>query len=395
MEENNQIILDSKVVADQLIHAIEIDDRIKSSNSLSFQALKDNLPALCETIVCAIANKSLDLVNRSEFNQGIKHGFSRSAQDFEPAEIVREFFLLKQIIITELKPHLLTNSPEEIVEQITLVDAIIAQVVENSFESYAQLRKQQIDNLNQQIFLTHQEIKRLIADRQESLCYLIHEIKNPLTSIIGYSDLFLRQQGNYNNGVSHVNLEHIQQVLKQGRNVLRLINDTVELASYKKGELKLRVSQVNVCVLLEDIVLGLKPAIEAKDLNLITSCLPENLMINSDYLRLQQIITNLLTNAIRYTPAGTIELTCCLTKTNLLEIKVQDTGIGISQRDCDRIFEPYFRSRESQEKIPEGIGLGLAVVLQLVTMLKGTIKLRSQLNLGSTFIVSIPLINHN
>ena len=391
MNEDSQPILNSKIVTEQLVQAIKTDEQIASTDSLSFQALKDNLPGVCDSIIRAIATDSPQLVENSEKNQGLKHGYSRSAQDFEPEEMVREFFLLKQIIIAELKPYLSRQTPEIILSKLTLIDLIINQVLENSFQSYATLRKQQVEKLNQQIFLTNQEITRLIADRQENLSYLIHEIKNPLTSIIGYSDLFLRQQRKYNADASSNNLEHIQQVLQQGRNVLRLINDTVEIDSYQKGKFKLTIGEVDVCILLEDVVLSLKPSIEAKELALVTSCIPDRLVIHSDYLRLQQIITNLLTNAIRYTNTGTIELTCRQIEPNYLEIKVKDTGIGISQDDRDRIFEPYFRTLQSQKSIPEGIGLGLAVVFQLVTMLQGTIELRSQVDRGSTFIVIIPL----
>ena len=261
--------------------------------------------------------------------------------------------------------------------------------MENCFHHYAKRRKQQVENLYQQIFLTNQEISRLLADRRDSLDYLIHEIKNPLTSIIGYSDLYLRQQDQ--NNLAMANLEHIQQVLNQGRNVLRLINDTVELSSYQEGDFKLTIAEIDVCLLLEDITLSLKPYLEAKQLKLITSCLPQRLIIKSDALRIQQIITNLLTNAIRYTKQGTITLTCNQTETNELEIKIIDTGVGIAHEHRDRIFEPYFRSDLSRQSVPEGTGLGLAIVAQLVTLLNGTIKLSSEIDFGSTFVVKIPI----
>ena len=379
----------SDLIAAKLIRAIEQDETIVSSDSLSSQAVKDNLPAICRTITKAIIHNNPQLLATSAQNQGSKHGETRSAQDFAPEEITREFFLLKEIVLAELKPQLLKNSPKEIIEQVALIDLVINKVTENSFSTYKELRKQQLNALHRQIFFTNQEISRLIADHQDSLEYLVHEIKNPLTSIIGYSDLYLRQQRSAD--VSGANLQHIQQVLKQGRNVLRLINDTWEISDYEQGNLKLRIQQIDICVLLEDIILGLKPNIDAKQLNLITSCIPEKLLIESDALRLQQIITNLLTNAIRYTVTGTIELTCRRTEYNSLEIKVKDTGIGISEQDCKRIFEPYFRSRLSQTKVPEGIGLGLAIVAQLVSALGGKIKLDSEVNRGSTFIVEIPL----
>ena len=375
-------------IADKLIEAIEKDERIVSTCSLSMQAIRDNLPAVCDTIITAIAQNNPELVGVAKLDQGGKHGETRSAQDFEPEEIVREFFLLKQIILAESKPLLLENSPAEILERIALIDLTIDKVMENCFHNYAKCRKQQIDSLHQQIFLTNQEISRLLVEHQDSLQYLVHEIKNPLTSIIGYSDLYLRLQRR--DTVHSANLEHIQQVLYQGRNVLRLINDTLELSSYQKGDLKLRIKEIDICLLLEDITISLKPTLEAKQLKLIASCLPNRLVIESDPLRLQQIISNLLTNAIRYTVKGTITLTCVRIE-DYLEIKIADTGVGISLQNQNRIFEPYFRSDLSQESVPDGIGLGLAIVSQLVSLLGGEIELNSKLDIGSTFIVRIPI----
>lgn len=195
----------------------------------------------------------------------------------------------------------------------------------------------------------------------------------------------------HQHNLSPTNLNHIQQVLQQGRNALRLVNDTLELSSYQEGKLKLKMRQIQICTLIDDIVLSLSSNLESKNIDLITSCIPEQLTVECDYLRLQQIVTNLLTNAIRYTPSGTITLTCQIIEQNILEIQIADTGVGISASDCDRIFEPYFRSRTAQENAPSGTGLGLAIVAQLVNILEGEIRLDSQLDQGSTFIVRIPI----
>ena len=380
---------DGSEIAAKLVRAIEQDSNITSSNSLSVEALRDNLPAVCHTVVKAIAEHDTSFSAIAEFDGGRKHGNTRSAQNFAPEELAREFFLLKRIVMEQLKPQLINSSPTEIIDTIDLVDLIINKVMENCFNSYAISRKQQIEALHQQIFFTNQEIRRLIADHQDSLEYLAHEIKNPLTSIIGYSDLYLRQQVSYDPATD--NLKHIEQVLQQGRNALRIVNDTVELADYQQGNFKLKVRQIEICALLEDIVLSLKSDIEAKNICLVTACKPEKLIVKTDYLRLQQIVTNLLTNAVRYTAAGTIEVSCYRISNDLLEIKVADTGIGIPVQYRERIFEPYFRSDLSQINVPEGVGLGLAIVSQLVDILGGKISLNSEVDVGSTFIVQIPV----
>lgn len=384
----------SSAIAEKLIQAIERDDLIASSCSLSSRALRDHLPEICQTVVETVisANSEVEhdnpLPEIAQIGQGSKHGYVRSTQDFKIEELVREFSLLKQVAIEELTPYLLNYSPKKVIEKLTSVDRAIDRIVENSFQSYATVRKRQLDDLRQQVFLTKQELTRLIAAHQESLSYLVHEIKNPLTSIIGYSDLFIRQQQQED---SLGNLEHIQQVLQQGRKVLRLVNDTSEISAFKEGNFQVRPKEVDICVLLENITLCLNASIEAKQLQLITSCQPERLIVNSDSLRIQQIITNLLINAIRYTQVGKIELSCRLIDIEQLEIRIADTGIGISESEQKRIFEPYFRGQHSQNNAPEGTGLGLAIVAQLVASLNGQIELNSELGKGSVFIVKIPL----
>ena len=382
-----------KAIAKKLIDIIDRDRKIPSSSYLGYSAIKDSLPTICQIILQAIADKNLSLVTPCQLEISERHGCVRSEQEFNPEEIVREFYLLKQIILAELRPQLLNCSPEEILQKLAFVDEAIEEIMENSFQSYAKNKQYQLEKLHQQIFLTNQELTRLIEDRQNNISYLTHEIKNPLTSIIGYSDLFIRQQkllcAENNSSIS--NLSHIHQVLQQGRKVLRLVNDSLEISSYQQGILKLRFQKVNVCKLVEDITFGLKSSVEAKQLDLVTECLPEPLEIETDSLRLQQIITNLLVNAIRYTPSGKIELICHKKESHILEIKITDTGVGIPESEQKRIFEPYFRSTKSQKSVPEGIGLGLAIVAQLVTILKGQITLFSEVNVGSTFTVTIPL----
>ena len=383
----------SLAIANRAIAAIEADDRITSSCSLNSRALRDSLPEICRTIIEAVTspNPEVEQTNLSLYTldregQGAKHGYARSVQEFSPQELVREFFLLKQVLTDELKPLLLAE-PKTIIERLALMDSVVNRIMENSFQSYAEERKRQFEDLRQQIFLTKQELSRLVADRQQHLSYLVHEFKSPLTSIIGYSDLFLRQQQDD----SATDLRHIRQVLQQGRKLLRLVNDTSEIALHQQGKFLIQMRDIDICALIESIELGLKPSIEAKQLRFITKCTPHRLIITSDSLRIQQIITNLLINAVRYTNTGHIELTCRTIDPEMLEIKVADTGIGISQAEQKRIFEPYFRGQKSQINAADGVGLGLAVVDKLVNTLNGRISLDSQVNVGSIFIVTIPI----
>lgn len=160
--------------------------------------------------------------------------------------------------------------------------------------------------------LNNQELTRLIRANQDNLSHLAHELKNPLTSIIGYSDLFLRQQ-RQNTEVrdTFANLEHIERVLRNGRQLLRLINDALEISRYEAGQMPLQPAPTDVRDLINNIMEMLEPLARAKELKIVVDCdraFPMHVLI--DCLRLQQIMTNLVSNAIRYTESGTIQVTC-------------------------------------------------------------------------------------
>ena len=380
-------------ITDDWITAIIEDELIDSSSKLKFSSIKDHIPALLKAAFQAfVGNKSIKIDN-SEEHQGKKHGFSRAIQDFNIEEIAREYYLLKQILFERLEPYLLTSSPQEIIEAIATLNQVIDRIMANSFQSYTRRRLNQFENLHAQLLLTNQELNRLVEAHKDNLSYLTHEIKNPLTSIIGYSDLFLRQQQIKPIENTINNLSHIEQVLTQGRKMLRLVNDTVEISSYSRGKIRLTPRAVDVCQLLDSVAISLKSEIEAKDLQLVASCTPEPLEIKTDSLRLQQIISNLVSNAIRYTEEGTITVFCEQVSSDRFKIVVSDTGIGISEADCQRIFDPYFRvTRTDRCIVPEGLGLGLAIVAQLVQLLDGKIQLKSKINEGSTFTVILPIV---
>jgi signal transduction histidine kinase len=143
--------------------------------------------------------------------------------------------------------------------------------------------------------------------------------------------------------------------------------------------------------LIKDVFEMLKPLADAKELEMVIDCdrAPEKVL--TDSLRLQQIVTNLLSNAIRYTESGTIQLTCQSLSDKHWSIAVSDTGVGIAPEDQPRVFDPFFRAGNSDTYLPDSTGLGLAIVSQLVELMQGKIELVSQVGVGSTFTVLLPL----
>ncbi|MBW4663462.1 MAG: ATP-binding protein [Chroococcus sp. CMT-3BRIN-NPC107] len=135
----------------------------------------------------------------------------------------------------------------------------------------------------------------------------------------------------------------------------------------------------------------LQPLVREKQLQIVVDCdrAPDEIM--TDSLRLQQIITNLVSNALRYTQEGLVQITCGSQDSDKWVLIVSDTGIGISAEDGELIFDPYYRVSNEQSYLPDSTGLGLAIVAQLVQLLKAKIELTSLVGVGSTFTVTFPI----
>jgi signal transduction histidine kinase len=322
----------------------------------------------------------------------LEHGVLRAAQGYTPTEIAREYRLLRETIFSTLEADLLEGTVREVMRVYNAIDATIDEAIAQCFKSYVEERLRELQQLQSSAELTNQELTRLVKANQETISHLAHELKNPLNSIIGYSELVLRSsQKNPEVRDTVPNLEHIERVLRNGRQLLRLINDALEMSRYSAGKIELHPELIDVRSLINDVFEMLKPLADAKELQMVSDCesAPEKVWI--DPLRLQQVVTNLISNAIRYTESGTVQLTCQMRSDNQWYIAIADTGIGIAPEDQAYIFEPFFRADNGGAYLPDSTGLGLAIVSQLIKLMQGKIELVSQVGVGSTFTVVLPL----
>ncbi|MBE9228417.1 sensor histidine kinase [Phormidium sp. LEGE 05292] len=371
--------------------AVRQDSRIESSDDLSETALKDSMPVLLNGMVKALAhqgNESYEIVASAS----LEHGSARAHEGYNAAEIAWEYQILRRTIFSVLEPQLLQGSPEEILRTIRTLDAVIDEAISQCYSSYVQQRVKELEQVRSQLIMTNQELTRLLRTSKDSLAYMAHELKTPLTSIIGYSDLFLRQQKQAVDVQATVpNLRNIERVLQSGRLLLRLINDALELSSCDAGKIQLNLACIDVKQVIKDVVATIEPLAKAKDLQLKIECDRAPNQIETDIFRLQQILTNLLSNAVRYTDRGFIQLECLNDADNRWSIIISDTGIGIPQKDLTRIFEPFTRASSNPHRRDEqSTGLGLAIVARLIKILQGEIKVVSQLGIGSTFTITFP-----
>ncbi len=379
------------IITQNWIEAVRSDEQIGTAQQLTYDSLRDSLPIILGAIATMLS-QSQDSDIHTLVEKGLEHGSVRAKQGYDAEEIAREYRLLRRVIFSVLEPEMLKGSAAEVSRAYRLIDTALDEVIADCFKTYTQERLQGLEALQNQLQFTNQELTRLLRASQDNLSHLAHELKTPLNSIIGYSELFLRHPKNEELKDSAPNMKYIDKVLTNGRQLLRLINDTLEISRYDAGRIKLQLTAIDVRSAIGTVVEIIEPLAKAKNLEIAVECDPVLDRVVTDYLRLQQIITNLASNAIRYTEAGTVTIKSELLSDQHWTICITDTGIGIASEDCDRIFQPYFRANNSlASHIPDSTGLGLAIVARLVNLLQGKIELVSEVGIGSSFTVIFPL----
>ncbi|KJH70427.1 sensor histidine kinase [Aliterella atlantica] len=389
----NQLLLDKiDIITSDWVTAVRQDRQIESADKLTRTAIQNHIVLVLQAMATVIS-KYQDSEIQPILDASLHHGVIRAEQGFEPTEIAREYHLLRQVIFAILETELLQAQAIEIIRVVRLIDATIDEAIAQCFKSYVDERLRELDLVQSHLQLTNQELTRLVRANQDNLSHLAHELKNPLTSIIGYSDLFLRQERKRTEiKDTYTNLEHIERVLRNGRHLLSLVNDALEVSRYEAGEMKLQVVPTSIHFLIDNVVEMLEPAAREKQLSMTVNCdrAPDEIL--TDALRLQQIITNLVSNAIRYTEKGNIQIASQTISDKEWELIVADTGIGITEEDQKLVFDPYYRVGDnSRAYLPNSTGLGLAIVSQLIQLLQGRCELTSQVGVGSTFKVIFPL----
>ncbi len=227
------------------------------------------------------------------------------------------------------------------------------------------------------------------ADRMKTafLAMMSHELRTPLTAILGFSEVLLRGASG---PLTREQAQQIGMIQGSARRLLSLINDLLDVSRIEAGRVDIRKERFRVSELLEQVVQTVRPLAARKKLQLTAHQADDVSTLISDRQRVEQILLNLLTNAVKFTETGQVRVEC-RKEPPWLVFRVSDTGIGIAPEDAQKIFEPFQRVESDRQKKREGIGLGLAICRRLVQLLSGEISVESELGKGSTFTVKLPL----
>jgi signal transduction histidine kinase/CheY-like chemotaxis protein len=219
------------------------------------------------------------------------------------------------------------------------------------------------------------------------LANLSHEIKTPLNTIIGFSELLASD----NNSLEQK--KKYERILYESNEILlRLVKDILDISHIESNQLVLNRSEVNVVEVIDSLEQVSKVMLKEKNktgIIFVKDIPKEKIFVNTDIVRLRQIFTNLIDNAIKYTSQGVITIGLSV-KDDYLLFYVKDTGIGIEKRYLDKIFERYYKVNRSDNKFLTGAGIGLFLSKRLVELLGGKIWVDSEVEKGSTFFFTLP-----
>jgi len=240
----------------------------------------------------------------------------------------------------------------------------------------------------EELRVANRELARLDQIKDEFLANMSHELRTPLFGIIGIAESLL---GGAAGPVNRETLHDLSLIISSGRRLSGLVNDILDFSKLKHHDIILNIAPVNLYSLVQLVKAIMQPMVERKSLEIINMLDPDDALVRGDENRLQQILLNLLGNAVKFTDAGTITITGVRDGTSgTITVTVADTGIGIPANKHGSIFETFEQADSSVSRVYGGTGLGLAITKQLVELHGGTIWVESEPGAGSRFSFTLP-----
>lgn len=231
-----------------------------------------------------------------------------------------------------------------------------------------------------------QDAQSAARAKSDFLAVMSHELRTPLTAIIGYSELL---ETEVYGPLTDIQTEPLARVIASAKHLVNLIDQVLDFSAIEAGKVRVTPEVVNLQKLLQGCCDIVAPVAQDKSISIQCKCDPL-LMVVTDNSRLQQVVLNLLTNAVKFTNHGSVKVDAFV-KGKMVSISVEDTGVGISEEYQDKIFEKFWQLKQGRTRETGGAGLGLAITKKLVTSLMGDIMVQSQEGLGTTFTVMLPL----
>jgi PAS domain S-box-containing protein len=269
----------------------------------------------------------------------------------------------------------------------TIVNDITPRVhAEQQLVEYQQHLKELVEQRTAALSAANLELERASHAKDAYLANMSHELRTPLNSVIGFSALLTRGMAG---DLNEEQLRQVEMINASGQHLLRVVDGILDLARIAAGEIEVTAEDVDVSDLCDQVASRIIPLIAERDIVLRTTIEP-GVVIRTDPVLLEQVLWNLLGNAVKFTERGEVALELAL-RDEHVSIVVRDTGRGVHPLDQERVFDMFVRIEDEHGVRSDGTGLGLPISKRLVDVLGGTIDFESTVGEGSAFTIVLPL----
>jgi PAS domain S-box-containing protein len=253
-------------------------------------------------------------------------------------------------------------------------------------ERRVQQRTAELAEANRNLSERNAAVEKASRYKSEFLARVSHEFRTPLNAIVGYSDLLCEETaGPLNDSYRRF----VRNVQDGAQHLTELVNDLLDLSRIEAGRIELSLERVEVAAALKEVLSVIAPLAETRNLT-VDNCVSPGVEAVADRVRFKQILYNLVSNAVKFTPGGGRVWVEAETRGELLSVSVSDTGIGIAGEDQKSIFEEFRQIASGNQPAPGGVGLGLAITRKLAELHGGMVSVRSERGKGSRFTVTLP-----
>ncbi|MHA3772338.1 sensor histidine kinase [Verrucomicrobiota bacterium sgz303538] len=372
--------------------AIHEDPRIQTSETLTVRQLQDHFPILFDHLRDALRVASVDAVQRETKTDGRAHGLERWEQGYRLDELIRELGRVREVIVDRIFAFANEDSgfsQEALRHALATVNGFFddlacrsAQSLVEQEEDRLKQRAESAEQGTEKLRVGNEQLRQVDESRLRLLRTVSHELRNLLNAVKLSGEALAEDDNEVTRRrlavMLYRNVDHMDDLLE----------DLLDFSALLSGHRETKFSRFEPAVLLEEVLYGYEPLAEAKALHLEGDSDPSLGALISDELKVKQIASNLVSNALKYTAHGSVRLCFRGVDTQRWMIEVEDTGPGIPSKDIDRIFHEFHRVKETAHQ--DGTGLGLAITKRLVDLLGGQIRVESVVGKGSRFEVLLP-----